>query len=890
MARSRDLGKLPFELKGGAVKTILSKGSNDDYDFVFRNLEAGDIPTGIDALNISTGKVTNTEFDYLDGVTSNIQGQIDAIKSIKHATASGTDTYTATITGVTSYTDGDAYLVRFTYGNTTNCTLNVNALGAKALYRNNDGALIGGDILDGGEMLCVYNSTLDAFQTIGTAPNTLLAYVTNGEASTTITKGQPVYAAGGIGDRMKVKLAYNTGDATSAQTVGLVLSSSIAAGQKGLIIMQGLLDNLDTLPTSTFANGDTIYLGATAGTITNLKPYAPNHLVYLGVVTTASPGNAGRMYVRVQNGYELDELHNVQAQTPSTNDVLYYFGGGQWKTASISSVLGYTPQAALSGTGIVKSTSGTISYLTDNSTNWDTAYTNRITSLTTTGSSGSATLVSNTLNIPTYTLAGLGGQPLATNLTSLAGLTYASASFVKMTAAGTFSLDTATYLTGNQTITLGGDLSGSGTTSISASIGANKVTVAMLAQAAANSILGNNTGSAANVAYLTGTQVTAMLDTFTSTLKGLTPASGGGTTKFLRADGTWNAPYTFSTGLTNTSDTITANLSTGVAGGQTVIGGTAASNNLTLWSTSNATKGKILFGTSGYDEANDRLGIGTTSPSCSLNVVSGTIADGGNSMLLTATMPTTPTANTSAVQLTVTSAGSAAIQQNALSISLGAGFTGNSVSAAANVSNAAAGTGTGFISGSGNVGLNAVVSGTTTGRNIGGVYVAQGGNINQGIVGRAVALKNAATNIGVVGAGLNTGTTPIFLGGYFTCGTGTPTLTSAALMCDNDTQAVDIFVARDNGTKVWSIADGGNTTWAEGINMAFGGTTGTKIGTATSQRLAFWNKSPILQPTTSIVGLTRTGTGGTTITDTNTFGGYTVGQVIQALINIGILA
>lgn len=83
--------------------------------------------------------------------------------------------------------------------------------------------------------------------------------------------------------------------------------------------------------------------------------------------------------------------------------------------------------------------------ITDNSTNWNTAYTNRITSLTVTGSSGSATLVSNVLNIPTYTLAGLGGQASSTNLTSLSGLSYVSASFVKMTAVGTFTLDTNTY-------------------------------------------------------------------------------------------------------------------------------------------------------------------------------------------------------------------------------------------------------------------------------------------------------------------------------------------------------------------------------------------------------------------------------------------------------------
>jgi len=264
--------------------------------------------------------------------------------SIPHATATGTDTYAATITGVSSYADGDAYLIRFTNGNTTGATLNINALGAVPLYENNNGPLIGGDIWDGGEMLCTYNSTLNIFQCIGTSPNSLFAYVTNADAST-ITKGQVVYAFGGTGDRMTVKLANNTGDSTSAQTVGVVVSSSIATNQKGIIIVQGLLDGLSILPTSTWADGDPVYLGSTAGSITKVKPYAPNHLVYLGVVTTASNGSAGRWYVRVQNGYELDELHNVQAQSPSVNDILYYFGGspGQWKTASIPTVLGYTP-------------------------------------------------------------------------------------------------------------------------------------------------------------------------------------------------------------------------------------------------------------------------------------------------------------------------------------------------------------------------------------------------------------------------------------------------------------------------------------------------------------------------------------------------------------------
>lgn len=71
-----------------------------------------------------------------------------------------------------------------------------------------------------------------------------------------------------------------------------------------------------------------------------------------------------------------------------------------------------------------------------------------------------------------------------------------------------------------------------------------------LAAIAATTILGNNTVGAAVPTALTGTQVTAMLDTFTSTLKGLAPASGGGTANFLRADGTWATPP--GTGVTGT--------------------------------------------------------------------------------------------------------------------------------------------------------------------------------------------------------------------------------------------------------------------------------------------------------------------------------------------------
>jgi len=303
--------------------------------------------------NLGSGTYDATTYLRGDGTWATPSG---GSGSIPHGTATGTDTYAVTITGVTSYNDGDAFLVRFTNGNTTGATLNINGLGAVSLYRNNDGPIIGGDIENGAEMLCVYNSTTTAFQLIGTTPNTLISYVTNAD-SVTITKGQAVYAFGGQGDRLTVKLANNSSDATSAQTVGLVLSTSIAAGQKGFIIVNGLLDGLSILPTSTWADGDPVYLGATAGSITNVKPLAPNHLVYLGFVTTANNGSAGRMYVRVQNGYELYELHDVSIGSYGTKDVLWRdTATNLWNNKDVFTLLG---AASSSANGYLTSTDWT---------------------------------------------------------------------------------------------------------------------------------------------------------------------------------------------------------------------------------------------------------------------------------------------------------------------------------------------------------------------------------------------------------------------------------------------------------------------------------------------------------------------------------------------------
>lgn len=114
----------------------------------------------------------------------------------------------------------------------------------------------------------------------------------------------------------------------------------------------------------------------------------------------------------------------------------------------------------------------------------------------------------------------------------------------------------------------------------------------------------------------TVTAPTLIIDSFTGILKGTS-----GTVSTATAGTDYEVPVTFSTGLTRTSNTVTANLATGVSGGQSVIGGTASGNNLTISSTSNATKGKLILGSaSAYDEVNDRLGITTTSPTSKIHV------------------------------------------------------------------------------------------------------------------------------------------------------------------------------------------------------------------------------------------------------------------------------
>jgi hypothetical protein len=311
---------------------------------------------------------------------------------------------------------------------------------------------------------------LQTFPTIATEAATLVTEVYN-ETGATLTKGTIVYINGGHGNLPTVTKALATSDATSAQTYGVV-QQDITNMNNGHVVVIGSLGDLDT---QAYANGTILYLSSTtAGTWTSVKQYAPAHLVYVGIVVRSHP-TQGVVEVKIQNGYELDELHNVSAQTPSNGNILQYVSSTQLWTAVAGTTtniaegtnlyyLDSRARAALSftaGSGAYNSTTGVITIPTNtnqltngaafitlgslsataplsynnltgvfsisqagtasngylSSTDWNTFNSKQeVISLTTIGSSGASTLVGTTLNVPNYTLSGLGGVPTSRTL------------------------------------------------------------------------------------------------------------------------------------------------------------------------------------------------------------------------------------------------------------------------------------------------------------------------------------------------------------------------------------------------------------------------------------------------------------------------------------------
>lgn len=312
--------------------------------------ETGKIYITLDTNNIYrwSGSVyveISTDKAVWGGITGTLANQTDLVAALATKQDDLNGTGFVKVTGTTVYYDNNTYYLA---SNPDGYTTNTGTVTSVAMSVPSAFSVSGSPITTSGTLAVTAtgnttqyiagDGSLVTFPTMGTA-GTLIREVRN-TTGATLTKGTVVYISGATGNKPTVSKAIATGDSTSAQTFGLV-QADIANNANGNVVCVGDLTGLDT---SGLTEGVQLYLSSTvAGAYTTTKQYAPAHLVYIGIVTRAHP-TLGQIEVKIQNGYELDEIHNVAAQTPSNNDGLFYESSTSlWKNKPIATALGYTP-------------------------------------------------------------------------------------------------------------------------------------------------------------------------------------------------------------------------------------------------------------------------------------------------------------------------------------------------------------------------------------------------------------------------------------------------------------------------------------------------------------------------------------------------------------------
>ena len=175
---------------------------------------------------------------------------------------------------------------------------------------------------------------------------------------------QVVRVTGAQGQRLQVVLAQADSDLNSATTLGVV-TETILKNQEGFITILGQVRGINTTGTlqgETWSDGDILYLSpSTPGKLTNIKPTAPDHLVIVGYVEYAHQIH-GKIFVKVDNGYELDELHNVLINTGSLTDGQLLVRSGSVWTNTKNLTGSYSITGSLIANSITSSLFGTSSF------------------------------------------------------------------------------------------------------------------------------------------------------------------------------------------------------------------------------------------------------------------------------------------------------------------------------------------------------------------------------------------------------------------------------------------------------------------------------------------------------------------------------------------------
>jgi hypothetical protein len=171
------------------------------------------------------------------------------------------------------------------------------------------------------------------WQLLASSATNKLTTTGRNNTGSTIPKGTVVYFSGSTGNLPIIALSQANTEISSTKTIGIT-ATAISNNSNGEIVVFGLAESLDT---SAFPSGVALWLSpAIAGGMTTVKPSAPNHMVFIGFCTRSHPTD-GTIEVKVQNGFELEELHNVAISALSDAQVLHYESATQlWKNHTLA--------------------------------------------------------------------------------------------------------------------------------------------------------------------------------------------------------------------------------------------------------------------------------------------------------------------------------------------------------------------------------------------------------------------------------------------------------------------------------------------------------------------------------------------------------------------------
>jgi len=166
------------------------------------------------------------------------------------------------------------------------------------------------------------------------------------KASAAVTKGQVCYHTGAVGSSGVTTVAPAPIGLTDANQIVGIAAESILINDFGLILISGDIKGFNTTGSSvgeTWADGDPLYYNpAYVGSMTNVKPLAPNMKTYMGEVISAGTGGSGSMHVRIVPGTTLGGTDsNVEFTNPiPDNDLIQYDSAlGYWTNVSPASVI-----------------------------------------------------------------------------------------------------------------------------------------------------------------------------------------------------------------------------------------------------------------------------------------------------------------------------------------------------------------------------------------------------------------------------------------------------------------------------------------------------------------------------------------------------------------------